>query len=425
MKKFILAAASVALAAMCAVTVSGCVNVNGLDGKDGADANIYDIYNAVNEERKKSGLEELTFLDFAAQYLSYSGEQIENSSDMQAVINRSLLSSVSIIVPTSGSSAIAGSGFIVEVDKEAGDMYVMTNYHVVYKDKFSFPQNIWLYPYAMDANYNDRSSRIEQTEIKAVSLTYDLALLKVTNSSIVKNGDFRAVEFSQSENFYVGEPVFAIGNSDGDGMAATKGIISKECEEISLDVNDDGRAEKSTYRVIRTDATVNGGNSGGALFDSNGKVVGVINSKVTSDGVENTAFALPSSYVRRICNTMRSGFCVMSSNPSDCGIYAAQFPAEFDYTTSSRFDSATNRTEITDKMVIKKTENGFIDGDVLKRMIIKNGNTVVEDKPLTRYYNIEDILLSYRSGYTAECVVERNEGEEVTVGFTPKTELLD
>lgn len=420
MKKFILAAASVALAAMCAVTVSGCVNVNGLDGKDGADANIYDIYNAVNEERKKSGLEELTFLDFAAQYLSYSGEQIENSSDMQAVINRSLLSSVSIIVPTSGSSAIAGSGFIVEVDKEAGNMYVMTNYHVVYNSG-SFVSKIWLYPYAMDANYNDRASRIEQTEIVSASLTYDLALLKVENSTMVKNGDFRAVEFSQSENFYVGEPVFAIGNSDGDGMAATKGIISKECEEIALDVDDDGRAEMSTYRVIRTDATVNGGNSGGALFDSNGKVVGVINSKVTTDGVENTAFALSSSYVRRIYKLMRDG--VFEAGYS--GIYAAQFPAEFDYTTSSRFDSATNRTEITDKMVIREDNGGFKNGDVLKRMIIKNGNTVVEDKPLTRYYNIEDILLSYRSGYTAECVVERNEGEEVTVGFTPDIELLD
>ena len=82
-----------------------------------------------------------------------------------------------------------------------------------------------------------------------------------------------------SQTITVGERVNAIGNAAGGGISVTEGILSVDSEIIS--VKDDDIVQ--SYRVMRVDAAINSGNSGGGLFDSSGELIGIVNAKYNSD----------------------------------------------------------------------------------------------------------------------------------------------
>ena len=95
MKKFLCVLASVALAS--AISLTGCSfqgtnGIDGRDGKDGQSVTIDDIYNKYVSEHG-----ETSFEDFLKEYLSYDGGEIANSASLRAVINKSLMSGVSIL----------------------------------------------------------------------------------------------------------------------------------------------------------------------------------------------------------------------------------------------------------------------------------------------------------------------------------------
>ena len=263
MKKMLLALLSALFAAVC--VFGGCITAgedgkDGADGKDGKDASVYEVYEKLNEELAADGEPTLTFDEFVREYFNYSDGELEEALSEKAVINRSLLSTVSVLTRfpyTSrgyfGSSTVSykvftGSGVIVWLDKEEGDAYVVTNAHVVYAsdaDEIYCP-DVRLYLYGQDirnVNYtvtssyditDDENYRISATVVGA-TVSYDLALLKVEGSEVLKNSAAVAAEFAEGDINYVGESVYAVGNADGRGIAVTDGIISKDSENILLD----------------------------------------------------------------------------------------------------------------------------------------------------------------------------------------------
>lgn len=415
MKKFICALLIAIVVA--AISLGGCT-LGGKNGRDGRDLNIYDIYEATNAAREEQGLEQLKFLEFLQEYLNYEFEYSEEES-LRAVVNRSLLSSVAIVTGFrhgSGWAASteyhAGAGVIVEVDKPAGNAYVLTNAHIVYDSSAKPTQatSISLYLYGNDDIYSSPS--IDDAEIVSYSISYDLALLKVTGSNIIKSSDARAAVFAESEEVYAGERVYTVGNPEGAGISVTSGIISRDSEFVSIDFAE-GTGAENLYRVMRTDTGVNGGNSGGALFDSSGRIVGLINSKDPEPENENMGFALCGSYVKRLWKLMRDGYT--SSNGS-YGVRCAVFSAQYIYTSTAYFDSELSVTVIRDSVMAATPLGGFSIGDQIKYIKILNAQgQVVDEVEVTRFYNVDDVLLSAREGYKIVYTVERNgELQEIT-----------
>ena len=95
-----------------------------------------------------------------------------------------------------------------------------------------------------------------------------------------------AAELGDSDSVEVGEFAMAVGNPLGMQSSITAGVISA----VNRDVTD---SDGKTYTLIQTDAAINSGNSGGALVNSKGQVIGINTLKVSATGVEGMGFAIP------------------------------------------------------------------------------------------------------------------------------------
>lgn len=162
-----------------------------------------------------------------------------------------------------------GSGIIYSEDG-----YIVTNYHVIEE--------------AIDDTTAKIEVALEGSEewITASLVGYD----KVTDLAVIKieKTGLQAAEFGTSSDLKVGDIAVAIGNPLGQEFAGTvtSGIISA----LNRTVTTDGR----TYKLIQTDAAINSGNSGGALANSKGQVIGINTVKIVATGVEGIGFAIPS-----------------------------------------------------------------------------------------------------------------------------------
>ena len=198
--------------------------------------------------------------------------------------NRTLLSTVDIVA-NFGYTPSAGSGVIYKLDKEKGDAYIITNYHVVFSGTYGMALEVKLYLYGM---------RYEQYAITATvvggSVNYDIAVLKVTGSEVLKNSYAMAADLGNSEDVRVFDDIFVVGNAEGYGMSVTEGIISVDSESLDMQGADGTPIE---LRVMRVSAAINRGNSGGAVYDESGKLIGIVVAKRTGSDVDNMGYAIP------------------------------------------------------------------------------------------------------------------------------------
>ncbi|MBE6028076.1 MAG: PDZ domain-containing protein [Clostridiales bacterium] len=166
----------------------------------------------------------------------------------------------------------AGSGVIV-----SDDGYIATNYHVIQG--------------ANKVEVTLHNGKTYTARIIGSDPTNDIAVIKIDAK------DLSTVTIGDSSTVDVGDLAVAIGNPLGQlGGTATTGIIS--ALDRTLDV------EGTTLTLLQTDAAINGGNSGGGLFNSKGELIGIVESKASAVGVEGLAFALPINNVSGIINDM-------------------------------------------------------------------------------------------------------------------------
>lgn len=170
--------------------------------------------------------------------------------------------------------AVAGSGSGVILSE---DGYILTNNHVISSaDSSSFYQvsdakSIKVKIYGDDTEYS--------AEIIGTDSQTDLAVLKIDKTGLT------AAEFGDSSSVQIGEFVLAIGNPYELDYSVTAGIISALNREMTV--------ENTTYNVIQADCAINSGNSGGALVNSKGEVIGITTLKLAGDGIEGVSFAIP------------------------------------------------------------------------------------------------------------------------------------
>ncbi len=174
-------------------------------------------------------------------------------------------------------SESSGSGIIIaQTDTE---LLIATNYHVV--------EDADTLTVCFSVNSEDEADAIVGAVVKGSDDQYDLAVVAVTASDVPENvlKQISVAEFGSSENLRVGDPAIAIGNALGYGQSVTRGIISALDRTIEID--------GVPKEYIQTDAAINFGNSGGALLNEDGKVIGINSAKAASSGVEGMGYAIP------------------------------------------------------------------------------------------------------------------------------------
>ena len=179
----------------------------------------------------------------------------------------------SIFMNKQGTAEAEGSGIIISEDG-----YILTNNHVINSGSTSSYYEIGTASKVSVYLYNDETEY--EAKVVGTDEQTDLAVIKIEKTGLT------AAEIGDSDSVNVGEFAMAIGNPLGMQSSVTGGIISAVNREVT---DSDGKK----YKFIQTDAAINSGNSGGALVNSQGQVIGVNTLKVSATGVEGMGFAIP------------------------------------------------------------------------------------------------------------------------------------
>ena len=190
----------------------------------------------------------------------------------------------SLFYGNQGTASAQGSGVIISEDG-----YILTNNHVVNSSSSSSFYELGKASKITVKLYNDDTEY--EAEIVGTDEQTDLAVIKIDKDGLT------AAELGDSDAVQVGEFCMAIGNPLGLGSTVTDGIVSAVNREVT---DEDG----NTYTAIQTNAAINSGNSGGALVNSQGQVIGINTLKVSGDGVEGVGFAIPINSTKDITDDL-------------------------------------------------------------------------------------------------------------------------
>lgn len=185
----------------------------------------------------------------------------------------------------------AGSGIIVSQTDD--ELLILTNHHVVEGAEELSVQFV-----------NEKSY---DAKVKGSSEKRDVAIISVKTRDIdsATMESIKIATIGDSNNLKVGNGIIAIGNALGYGQSVTTGVVSALNRTVTTDV--------SSAKMIQIDAAINGGNSGGALINAAGEVVGINSVKYSSSGysssasIEGMGFAIPISDVKELIEGLMNG----------------------------------------------------------------------------------------------------------------------
>lgn len=265
-------------------------------------------------------------------------------------------------------SAASGSGFII-----SDDGYILTNHHVI-----EGANSITVTMY--DGSAFDAA-------LIGYDQSNDIAVLKIQAEGLTP------VVLGDSDAMNVGDSVVAIGNPLGElTFSLTAGLISAKDRQITM-------SGGTTMTLIQTDAAINSGNSGGALFNMYGEVVGVTNAKYSSSSsgasIDNIGFAIPINTVRPIVESIiEKGYVskpyigvTVSNVSSESQLYglpqgaAVQSvteggPAEKAGLQRGDIITSANDTEITGSSDLVSMVRKMAVGDTLNVTVYRQGQTM-------------------------------------------------
>ena len=181
----------------------------------------------------------------------------------------------------------SGSGIIV-----SSDGYILTNNHVVNNTSSSSYYQITEATGVKVKLYGDETE-YEAKVVGSDSQT-DLAVIKIEKTGL------KAAELGDSNSVQVGEFAMAIGNPLGLQSSISCGIISAKNREV------EDSETGTVFNLIQTDAAINSGNSGGALVNADGKVIGINTLKLSGTGIEGIGFAIPINSTIDVYNELKT-----------------------------------------------------------------------------------------------------------------------
>ena len=251
-------------------------------------------------------------------------------------------------------------------------------------------------------------------------------MLRVEQSEVLKcavdSGSAAAVTVGDSDVVLPGETAIAIGNPSAtglSGLSVTRGIVSVDSEYITMTAADD--SGEVSFRVIRIDAPVNSGNSGGGLYNDAGELIGIVNAKINSVELESIGYAIPSNVARAIADNIID-YCY----GADCETVMRGMLGITVTTTglSTAYDTETGRLLRTEEITVYEVTPGGLGEDILQAgdviCSISVGDRTVE---VTRQYHLTDAMLDVRVGDTVSLRIVRD-GDEMTVSTVMTEECL-
>ena len=409
--------AAIAMLTLCAILfTSSCAIISGSNSQ--GDTEEYMTKDEVN--RLIAGIQQNVTVEGGD---SYNVTINSDGSKNLLAASKALLSAVSISctfkVTTSGYFGVstskketAGSGVIYKLDKNTGDAYVITNYHVVYykgadtEDDICDDIKLYLYgqeydQYAIYAEYIGGSKN------------YDIAVLKVKGSDVLKASNAVAVELADSDDVCVLDTAIAIGNPAAIGISATVGSVNVDSEDLTM-TSIDGTG-RTTLRVMRIDAAVNGGNSGGCLFNDDGKLIGIVNAKITDSSIDNIGYAIPSNVARNVAENI---IYYDKENPDNDCVYRILIGVSVGIAAArTEYDTETGKVHKIEEVKVESVSLGSLSegkiqvGDIIESVTIDG----VEYK-IQRTHNVIDVMLNARANSSVSLKIKRGT-ETITVSF--------
>lgn len=290
---------------------------------------------------------------------------------------------------TGTSTATAsGSGIII-----SDDGYILTNNHVVSSSSSESSS----YYQISEATKISVTLFNDETEYEAKIIgkdeQTDLAVIKIEKTGLTK------AEFADSDNVKVGEFAMAVGNPVNMTSTVTTGIVSAVNRKIT---DSDGK----TYKCIQTDAAINSGNSGGALVNSEGKVIGINTLKLSGTGIEGIGFAIPINSTTDITSQLIQYSKVKRPYIGISGI-------DLDEATAKNYNLVVG-------VYVKSVE----DFSSAEKGGLKSGDVIIEadGKSITSMDELNEVKNSHQIGDEMKLKINRNGSEKeitITLGEQP------
>ncbi len=301
--------------------------------------------------------------------------------------------------------SFTGAGVIYQLDGN-GNAYIITNYHVVfYTESLSankVSEDISVFLYGMD--YTQYAIAAQYV---GGSLTYDIAVIKVTASEILKNSISQPVSLS-SEEVLPGLKTIAIGNPLSDGLSVSSGIVNVASEKHTSTGADD--VTEIEFRSIKIDTPVNGGNSGGGLFNLKGELVGIVNAKQISIEIDNVGYAIPLEIAIGVAQNLIDNCDETNQKVKKC-LLGVQVNI---LSSTAVVDETTTLVHIREEIAVHSVvgESSLVYG------VLEEGDIIVSVKlndttfTIDRMHILTDLLLNARIDDTLEFIIIR---ENVTL----------
>ena len=265
----------------------------------------------------------------------------------------------------------AGSGVIISKDG-----YIVTNNHVVSG--------------ATSLKVTTTDGTEYDASVVGKDSQTDLAVIKVDANNL------QAATLGDSDILQVGDPAIAIGNPLGElGGTVTTGIISATDRQITID--------DETMTLLQTDAAINPGNSGGGLFNADGNLIGIVNAKESSTGIEGLGFAIPITPAQDIITELMENGSVTSRPALNVSLY--------DYTSKNQGQYSKYADGC---YIVQIVKNGAADKAGLKqndRILSFDGEQIQSTS------DVKNVLKKHKIGDTVKMVVERD-SKKITVEIT-------
>ncbi len=279
-----------------------------------------------------------------------------------------------------------GSGVIISKDG-----YIVTNNHVVEgADEITVKLN----------DERELKGRVIGTDPDT-----DLALLKI------EGDDFPTIPVGNSDNLKVGEWVLAVGNPFNLNSTVTAGIVSAKARSIGTP-SADGQAA-SIQSFIQTDAAINQGNSGGALVNAAGELVGINAMLYSPTGAySGYGFAIPTNMMMKVVSDLKQYGAVQRAR---LGIRGGDFTTDLQMSDEvvKQMEKQMEELGVKEGIFVAKVEDGGSAAGILQEndVIIK-----MDGKKLHKFSDLQEALSKYRPGDKVKLTIVRDKKEkEVTI----------
>ena len=366
----------------CTVVIGTCFGVPSIRTKIIGSTGTSSISTTNNSSTKSDGYVKQTSLENYSDTSVYAANKILPS--IVGIKIEYTVNSTSIFGRSGSTSATAsGSGIIISEDG-----YILTNNHVV--SSSSSESN--LYYQISEATKVTVTLFNDETEYEAKIVGQDeqtdLAVIKIEKTGLTK------AEFADSDDVKVGEFAMAVGNPVNMTSTVTTGIVSAVNRKIT---DSDGK----TYTCIQTDAAINSGNSGGALVNAQGKVIGINTLKLSGSGIEGIGFAIPINSTTDITSQLIQYSKVKRPFIGISGI-------DLDETTAKKYNLVTG-------VYVKSVE----DFSSAEKGGLKSGDVIIEadGKTIKSMDELNEIKNSHQIGDEMKLKINRD-GKEKEITLT-------